>query len=316
MASHKHKQIPLVIDPPEGFDTPTQLPASEEQAREWQEANRAWWESHPMRYDWKGQIPYPEFSPEFYKEIDRRFLMDARRYMPWKRMPFEELMPVEGMKNWHVLEIGVGNGTHAQLLASHAKSFTGIDLTEYAVRSTTNRMHLFGITNATIRQMDAERLELPDNSVDFVWSWGVIHCSSDTARVLREIHRVLKPGGRSVTMVYHRGFWQYYVLTGLIYGIILGDLFRTRSLAKSLQRRSDGGLARHYTQDEWRDLVERSGLRVLETRVYGSKAELIPLPGGHLKNAIMSLVPDAVTRVFSNTLRWGRFLTTIQEKPR
>jgi hypothetical protein len=33
-----------------GFDDPTQLPRDQEQRREWQSANRAWWESTPMRF--------------------------------------------------------------------------------------------------------------------------------------------------------------------------------------------------------------------------------------------------------------------------
>ena len=34
-------------------------------------------------------------------------------------------------------------------------------------------------------------MEFADNSFDFIWSWGVIHHSADTQRVLREMHRVL-----------------------------------------------------------------------------------------------------------------------------
>jgi len=58
---------------PSGFSQPTALPVSADQERNWQDANRGWWESHPMRYDWKGGIPYEEFSEEFYAEIDKRF---------------------------------------------------------------------------------------------------------------------------------------------------------------------------------------------------------------------------------------------------
>ena len=36
---------------PDGFDNPTALPQTPEQAEQWQQANRSWWESHPMRYD-------------------------------------------------------------------------------------------------------------------------------------------------------------------------------------------------------------------------------------------------------------------------
>ena len=59
------------------FGVPTQLPDTEEQAKAWQAANRAWWEANPMRYDWRTPIEGPEFSAAFYAEIDRRFFSSA-----------------------------------------------------------------------------------------------------------------------------------------------------------------------------------------------------------------------------------------------
>ncbi|MBK7629849.1 MAG: class I SAM-dependent methyltransferase [Ignavibacteriales bacterium] len=43
------------------------------------------------------------------------------------------MIDFESLKNKKVLEIGVGNGSHAALLAKYAKDFTGIDLTDYAI---------------------------------------------------------------------------------------------------------------------------------------------------------------------------------------
>jgi ubiquinone/menaquinone biosynthesis C-methylase UbiE len=54
-------------------------------------------------------------------------------------------------------------------LARHAKSFTGIDLTDYAIKSTSERLKCFGLTG-TILQMDAEEMSFSGSSFDFVWS--------------------------------------------------------------------------------------------------------------------------------------------------
>lgn len=293
---------------PAGFDNPTILPSDDRQAQAWQEANRLWWETHPMRYDWKESVGYDEFSLRFYQEIDARFFSAAAQFMPVRQRPFDALIDFEGLKTRDVLEIGVGNGSHAQLLAAHAGTFTGIDLTDYAVRSTARRLELANLP-ATIRRMDAERMDFPDNSFDFIWSWGVIHHSSNTAGVLKEMHRVLRPGGTAVTMVYHRSAWAYYVITGLFHGIIRGGLFRHGSLHEVLQRTTDGAIARYYTIPEWRELVGRH-FEVLETRVYGSKAEIVPLPGGKLKRLVMSAFPDACARFLTNNLGWGNFLVS------
>ena len=67
---------------PEGFDSPTALPRTPSQSHEWQQANRAWWERHPMRYDFSEEIGAREFSEAFYKIIDERFFADVWTYMP------------------------------------------------------------------------------------------------------------------------------------------------------------------------------------------------------------------------------------------
>ncbi len=293
---------------PEGFARPTDLPRTPEEAERWQEANRAWWESHPMRYDWKDALGVSEFSREFYEEIDRRFFAGAREYMPWKRIPFDALVDFDALRDQDVLEIGVGSGSHAALLARHAHSFTGVDLTEYAVKSTSDRLRVLGLPGRVLR-MDAERMEFPDASFDFVWSWGVIHHSSNTPQIVAEIARVLRPGGRAVTMVYHRNLWNYYVAGGFFHGVVQGDLLRTRSLAQTVQRHTDGAIARYYSIPEWKAIVGRH-FRVERIRVYGGKPEILPIPGGALKRRLLDWIPDSLGRLLTNRMRMGQFLVS------
>jgi len=289
-----------------GIDAPESLPRSDSEAKEWQTANRDFWESNPMRYDWHESVQPEEFSELFYEEIDKRFFADVSEYMPWDRRPFDNLIDFDSLKDQRVLEIGVGNGSHAQLLAASAGSYTGIDLTEYAVKSTSTRLRLRGI-EATVQRMDAENLSFPDASFDFVWSWGVIHHSSDTRAILRQIHRVLKPGGKAVIMVYHRGWWNYYVLGGLVHGLVRGELLKTRSLFKTVQRQTDGALARYYAQNTWRSLVADK-FDVDYTTITGSKTDVFPIPGGKVKSALMGSVPSRFTRFMTDQCQMGGFL--------
>jgi len=62
---------------PLGFSQPTALPAGAEQQEGWQAANRTWWETHPMRYDWKHAIAGQEFSREFFAVSGHIFEKDA-----------------------------------------------------------------------------------------------------------------------------------------------------------------------------------------------------------------------------------------------
>ncbi len=296
---------------PNGFDSPTLQPINLEQGQLWQEANRNWWQDHPMRYDWGDGITYQEFSKEFFYEIDRRFFSLVREYMPWKKIPFDPIVDFDSLNDKDVLEIGVGSGSHAQLFAQHARTFTGIDITEYAIKSTSERMNLCGL-KANIVQMDAENLEFDDKSFDFMWTWGVIHHSSNTEKILGEMRRVLRDGGTAIAMVYHRNIWNYY-LVGFFYGLLRGDLIRLRSIHKVIQNVTDGGMARFYSIDEWRRVAGKY-FRVDDIKIFGQKNEIIPLPGGKFKDSISKGIPGSVGRFITNRLKMGTFLVSYLTK--
>jgi ubiquinone/menaquinone biosynthesis C-methylase UbiE len=300
-------------NPPAGFDHPTTLPSGSEERLQWQRANSDWWEQHPMRYDWRERVDAPEQSKGFFDEIDKRFFDAARVFMPWRRIPFDRLIDFDSLGTRNVLEIGVGCGSHAGLLARHAGSFTGIDLTDYAVGTTSRRLQAFGM-NGRILRMDAEALQFENETFDFIWTWGVIHHSADTRQVLKEMWRVLRPGGIAVTMVYHRGPWNYYFYNGFVRGVLGLDLLRTRSLHKTAQAHTDGAMARYFSAREWKKLAGECGFKVQGTSVCGSKAELIPIPGSRLKTAMLRMIPDPVSRLFTNQLKMGQFLVSTLKK--
>lgn len=302
------KRVPRMKDRlPSGYGSPTSLP-EERQRADWQRENRAWWEANPMRYDWNEAVAASEFSREFYEEIDRRFFEDASRYLPACVRPFDRLVPFDRLPQWDVLEIGVGNGSHAQLLSPHCRSYTGIDLTDYAVKSTTSRFAIFGLPGR-ILLMDAEQMTLSDAAFDFIWSWGVIHHSADTGRVLREMHRVLRPRGTATVMVYHRSWLYTYIYTALLHGVLQAGLLR-HNLHELLQLNTDGAIARFYRPDEWAALVAGCGFDVDHWQVMGQKSEVVLLPAGRLKNALIRVIPDALSRFVTNRLRQGSFLVT------
>jgi ubiquinone/menaquinone biosynthesis C-methylase UbiE len=277
----------------------SRAPAGDEEKEGWQAANKTWWESNPMRYDHRdGSISAAVHSPEFYDEVDRRFLQSVSVGFPWKKRPFDQFINFDKLQLQDILEVGVGCGTHAQLLAPIAHSYTGIDITEYAVETTQKRLDARSLHGRVIR-MDAENMSFPDASFDFVWSWGVIHHSSDTQAVLREIHRVLKPGGEVCFMVYHESPWNTFVRGWLYYGLLKGGMFRGQSAHELLQSNTDGALARYYTTEDLRD--EISGLFALSEIDYlGSKLQLLPLGYGTLKLLLAKLIPNRVGRWITN----------------
>ncbi len=291
---------------PKTFDDPERLPISEQEAAQWQAANATFWQDNPMRYDWRESVGHAEGTKEFFEEIDRRFLEEIRYVMPWKKIPFDNLVPFDELKDMRVLEIGVGMGTHAGLIAPRALHYTGIDVTEKAVGLTGQRMRGMGV-DADIRQMDAERLDFPDAAFDFVWSWGVIHHTSNTRKVVQEIHRVLKPRGRAVIMVYHRGWWNYYTVGTLAHGVLRGGFFKHGSLARVVQANTDGALARYYSRASFKRMVMPPFVAD-EMFITGNKSDVLPMPGGRLKTAILRAIPNPLARCLLGPLSMGSLL--------
>ena len=294
-----------------GFDGPIQRPRDDAQRLQWQSVNKAWWESTPMRYDWRDEIDATPGSQKYFTEIDQRFLSSARKYMPWRNLAFEAVIPYEQLVDKDVLEIGVGLGTHAQLLAPRCKSFTGIDLTSNAAKMTSRRLQLFNLPGK-ILQMDGEDMDFADNSFDFIWSWGVIHHSADTRRVLEEMRRVLRPGGKCAVMVYYKSWWHFYVCASLR-GIFQGQFKKQGSLHRVAQSATDGAIARYYTVREWQQVCDRL-FEVKSAQIYGLKSEVVPLPHGRVKQFLEELVPDKIARYLTHDLRGGSFLIAHMRK--
>jgi ubiquinone/menaquinone biosynthesis C-methylase UbiE len=110
-----------------------------------------------------------------------------------------------------VLEVGVGAGTdHLQWARAGAECY-GVDLTDAAIETTRSRLEVYGF-DSTLQRIDAERLPFPDDTFDVTYSWGVIHHSQYPERIIREIRRVLRPGGVFIGMMYGRRSVQAFKL--------------------------------------------------------------------------------------------------------
>jgi len=102
-----------------------------------------------------------------------------------------------------ILEVGVGAGTdHLQFARAGCECF-GVDLTQAAIDMTSERLAAYGL-RSVLQRLDAEHLPFGDAEFDLVYSWGVIHHSEHPETILEQIHRVLRPGGSFVGMMYNR----------------------------------------------------------------------------------------------------------------
>jgi len=256
-----------------------------------------------MTYDWSGTISSEPGSPEYLAEVEGRFLRECWFAQSEGEQAFSGLIDFASLADKDVLEIGCGTGVHTRLLAESGARVTAIDLTPTAVELTRRRLELHGLA-ADVREADAERLPFEDASFDFVWSWGVIHHSADTSAIVRQVARVLRPGGRFSFMVYHRSSITYWIQ----YQLIRGEL--RESPAALANRLSDGVLARHFTRRELEALLVPAFDEV-ELRVMGQIGEAIPLPR-RPRARIARLVPVSFQRTLLRRWGWFMFATAVR----
>lgn len=160
---------------------------------------RAFWQANPCGTKFSDAEPGTRL---FYERVE-----EHRYSKEWHIPAAADFAAARGLR---VLEIGCGLGTDGAQFARAGADYTGVDLTDAAVSLARRRFELFDLPGK-FRTADAEKLDFPDESFDLVYSHGVLHHTPDTEAAVREIRRVLRPGGRAIVMLYHRDSYNYRI---------------------------------------------------------------------------------------------------------
>jgi ubiquinone/menaquinone biosynthesis C-methylase UbiE len=231
-----------------------------------QARNRLWWERLPMTYaDWSAERRIPATAADF--AAVRALLLDNSPYLR-ARYDFA------AQRGRRVLDLGCGSGVCSCLFAEAGAAVTAVDLTEAAVGLAARGAAVLGAAIDVVRG-DAERLGFRDGAFDYVFSWGVLHHTSDTDRAFREVARVLGPGGRGLVMVYHRSSVVYY-LKGLYWLVAKGKVLRGHGLRSVQDFYTDGYYHRHYTRSELAGALRAAGLTEVRTTVTQMEKKILP----------------------------------------
>ncbi len=104
-----------------------------------------------------------------------------------------------------VLDLACGRGASlypALDAVGPSGSVLGIDLSLGMVERLTTELAVRGVVNAEVRVGDAEALDLPDATFDAALAGFVVFFAPDPPTVLRELHRVVRPGGRVALSIF------------------------------------------------------------------------------------------------------------------
>lgn len=216
---------------------------------------------------------HPPGTREFFDDVERyRYEV----YAPW--MP--TVMGFDRYPGRRLLELGCGLGTDLLQFARGSARVCGTDLTLRSVELTRQHIALFGLRGQFL-VCDSEALPFADKTFDVVYSNGVLHHTPDTEQAVRELHRVLRPGGTAIVMLYHRNSLYFWAKLFLFIGLLRGELFR-KTMADILRERveySTSGarpLVKVYSRGEVRRLFR--GFRGCRIQVRQLTLDLLPLP--------------------------------------
>jgi ubiquinone/menaquinone biosynthesis C-methylase UbiE len=227
--------------------------------------------------------------------------MAERRYKrddPW----IPTILNFPSMAAKKVLEIGHGMGCDLVHVAKAGGIAHGVDITPNHHEIAKKHFAVNGL-QADLRLCDASDLPFASNSMDIVFSLGVLHHTNDTIRCIAEAYRVLKPGGTFIMALYH--FWSLPHLYLLLYhGLWHGDLRRLgyRNLLSTIEGGADGltikPLVKLYSRRIVRTIL--ADFSKTDIQICGLAYQRIPLVG--------RFVPSAAGKLLER--HWGWYVVS------
>jgi ubiquinone/menaquinone biosynthesis C-methylase UbiE len=182
----------------------------------------------------------------------------AQRYQTWRnstlgtiteRLEMAAVLDFLGpLKGKRLLDAGCGDGTYALEVATRGALVTGVDLSEDMLAVARERSTARGIA-VDWRQGDILALRFPDSSFDLAIAITLLCLVPDPCGAVRELSRVLVPGGKLVIGELHR--WSAWAVKRRIRGWAGNKFWRG---------------AHFWTASALRQLLADSGLRSGRTR--------------------------------------------------
>jgi SAM-dependent methyltransferase len=140
----------------------------------------------------------PAGTPGFFWELDD-YRFEKLSYLA-------EIVDFSAYRGKHLLEVGCGVGIDLVRFAQAGALVTGVDLAGVSIELARKNFEYQGLP-AELLVMNGEDLQFHDNTFDVVYAHGVLQYTPRPKRMIAELHRVLKPGGEAVLMVYNKYSW-------------------------------------------------------------------------------------------------------------
>lgn len=164
-----------------------------------------------------------------------------------------------------ILDIGCGDGIFAKIVFDE-KIETGIDPLDYELESAMKyNMYI------ELIQAFGDKLPKPDNSYKTVFSNSVLEHIEDLDPVLKEVYRVLSPGGMFYATIPTNYFDKYSVISKVLNGIGL----KAQALKYTIFFNSFWKHYHFYTRAGWAQKFEGHGFTISNVIEYGAPGDCL-----------------------------------------
>lgn len=173
--------------------------------------------------------------------IDDASAESLARFDDWYFEYYPYLMPIvesSALNGMRVLEVGLGFGSLSQKIAERGAVYTGLDIADGPVEMVNHRLSLFRLSGMAMKG-NVLKCPFPDDAFDVVIAIGSLHHTGDFDGALREIHRVLRPGGRLIFMVYNTFSyrrWLYWPVSTLKHAAWAQGVVREKPVSSASER--------------------------------------------------------------------------------
>ncbi len=262
---------------------------------------RSFWERNPVA---AAGIAVEPGTPAFFQIFDR--MREAPECEPWEfSNRIHGYVQAAGKR---VLDVGCGNGYVLAQYARHGAEVCGVDLTETALKLSRRRFELAGL-EGDFRLTDGDHLPYPDGYFDVVCSMGVLHHIDDPRPMIREIWRVLRPGGRIILMLYHRHSYKYLVILPLKRLLLPHYWGKSQAEACNMNDGEECPLAKAYSRMEVLDLLgEFECHELMLNQLSWRQLFLIPALGEMLSRVL----PSCSESWFARHFGWNLYARAVK----
>jgi ubiquinone/menaquinone biosynthesis C-methylase UbiE len=156
---------------------------------------RQYWNDHI--HDWK-IARSPVGTKGFFEEIEA-YRFEKLSYLP-------RVVNFDGYHGKRVLDVGCGVGNDLARFVKGGAEVVGLDLAQTSIDLARRNFQQRGLAGEFLIG-NGEAMDLPDDAFDLVYCHTVLHFTPRPQRMVRELHRVLRPGGQAIVMTVNRHSW-------------------------------------------------------------------------------------------------------------